>query len=169
MLFRSCTSFGGGAGVLIRVNQAVALSVEGGPQLSSQGCGGGVSANFSGSLAVNLTQHDRFYVSASRLFATAYQTSGVWEDTAAGGFAKDIGRLRFMTDAGWVRAEQRPPVPTYNGYFVAPRVIYRLTESLGVSAAYRKFYGSGGLLLGDSTASFAAVSLDWHPAGKRLN
>jgi hypothetical protein len=162
-----CQTYGVGAGLAIRVNQAVSLSFAGGPQFSSQACGGAQSANFSASIAVNLTRHDRVYASANRQFSTGYLTAGTWEDNVAAGFAKDMGRLHFTTDAGWVRAEETSPIPTYHGYFVVPRVSFRLTESLSASAAYRDFHGSGGLL-GDATANIASVSLEWRPTSKHL-
>ncbi len=162
-----CQTYGGGVGLSIQVSPSVGVSLAGGPQFSSKACGRARSASFSASVAVNLSRRDRIYASAARRFSTAYLSTGTWEDTVGAGFARDMRRLRFTTDAGWLRAEQTPPSPTYYGYFVAPRVSLRLTESLSVTAAYRNLHGSGGRL-GSGAVSLASVSLDWHPPGKHL-
>jgi len=161
---RACESFGGGLGLGVRVNQKVGFDLEGGPQFNTGGCGGSQSANFRAALTVNLTNKERFYLSAIRQFSTAYQTNGVWEDSIAAGFAKVMGRFTLSTDSGYLHADQLSSlVEPYYGYFVAPRLSMRISESLSCSAAYRNFHGFGGGV-GSGNLSLSVFSLEWHPA-----
>lgn len=158
----ACYTYGGGVGLSVRLSRAVSLDVEGGPQRNSPGCGGQQSANFSAILVGHLNQKDRVYASASRQFTTAYQANGTWQDNAAAGFSKSLGRSTFATDAGFVR-ETLIAAPAYRGYFVAPRLHVKIVNSLGFTAGYRAFHVTGGGLP-SGTLNYAAVSLDWYPA-----
>jgi len=159
-----CESIGGGLGVSMKVNQKVGLNFAGGPQFTTPGCGGSQSANFSAAVTVNLTNRDRFYLSANRQFSAAYQTNGVWEDNVAAGFSKVKGRFTLTTDSGYVHAQQRSPLlEPYRGYFVTPKIGMRISETLSCSAAYRNFHGFGGDL-GRGNLSLSVFSIEWHPS-----
>jgi hypothetical protein len=161
-----CYTYGGGVGLSARLTRAISLDVAGGPQFTSAGCGGQQGANFSAILVGHVNQKDRVYLSASRQFTTAYQTRGTWQDNVAAGFSKSMGRATFATDAGFVR-ETLVNAPAYHGYFVAPRLHVKIVNSLGFTAGYRAFRVTGGGLP-SGVLNFAAVSLDWYPAGVRL-
>ena len=161
-----CYSFGGGAGVSARLSRALTLDARGGPQFTSAGCGNQQDVNFSVVLADNLNNKDRIYVSASRVFAPQYQARATWQDELAAGFAKNTRRVTFFTDAGCVLENKLAAVP-YHGFFVAPRLHFRLVNSLGATAGYRAFRITGGGLP-SGVVNYAAVSLEWYPAGLRL-
>ena len=107
-------------------------------------CGAAQSANFSASLVKNFGRQDKIYASVNRQFSTISGLGGHWEDDATVGFVKGFRRLTFTTDAGYLRGDTVTTVlPGYHGYFVAPRVRYKITNSMGATAGYRSFNGQG--------------------------
>jgi hypothetical protein len=80
------------------------------------------------------------------------------------GFAKGYRRLIFTTDAGYLRGDTVSTLlPGYHGYFVAPRVRYKIMNTMGVSAGYRSFHGAGGNVV-SGNLSYAVVGIEWYPA-----
>ena len=160
----TCNTFGGGLGIAARMTHSVTLNVQGGPQWSTSSCGSPVSANFSASIVKNFGNRDRIYASVSRQFTTIAGLDSHWEDDATVGFAKGLGRFTLTTDAGYLRGDAiTTVVPAYHGYYVAPRVRYKVTNSMGLSAGYRSFHGSGGNLV-SGNLSYAVVGVEWYPA-----
>ena len=160
----TCNTYGGGLGIGVRMTHSVELDVRGGPQWTTATCGAAQSANFSGSLVKNFGRQDKIYASVSRQFSTISGLNGHWEDDATVGFAKAIRRLTFTTDAGYLRGDTiSPALPGYHGYFVAPRVRYKIVNSMGVSAGYRSFNGQGGNIV-SGNLSYAVVGIEWYPA-----
>jgi hypothetical protein len=160
----TCNTFGGGIGIGVRMTHAVAFNVQGGPQWTTASCGSPVTANFSASIVKNFGNQDRIYASVNRQFNTIAGLDSSWEDNATVGFAKAIRRLIFTTDAGYLRGDAiTTVVPAYNGYFVAPRVRYKITNTMGFNAGYRSFHGSGGNLV-RGNLSYAVVGIEWYPA-----
>ena len=160
----TCNTYGGGVGIGVRMTHSVELDVRGGPQWTTATCGAAQSANFSGSLVKNFGRQDKIYASVSRRFSTISGLSGHWEDDATVGFAKGIRRFTFTTDAGYLRGDTiSPALPGYHGYFVAPRVRYKIMNSMGVSAGYRSFNGQGGNIV-SGNLSYAVVGIEWYPA-----
>ena len=67
-------------------------------------------------------------------------------------------------DAGYLRGDSiTTVVPAYHGYFVAPRVRYKIMNTMGLSAGYRSFHGAGGNLV-SGNLSYAVVGIEWYPA-----
>lgn len=160
----TCNTFGGGLGIAVRMTHSVSFDVQGGPQWSTSSCGSPLSANFSASIVKNFGSQDKIYASVSRQFTTIAGLDSHWEDNAAVGFAKGIRRLTFTTDAGYLRGDSiATVVPAYHGYFVAPRVRYKITNTMGFSAGYRSFHGAGGNLV-SGNLSYAVVGVEWYPA-----
>jgi hypothetical protein len=159
-----CNTFGGGLGLGVKMTHSIVLDVRGGPQWSTATCGSPQSANFSASLVKNFGNQDKIYASVNRMFTTFAQLDSRWEDNATVGFSKDIRRYTFTTDAGYLRGEPITTiVPAYHGYFVAPRIRYKIMKGLGISAGYRAFHGTGGNLV-SGNLSYAVVGLEWYPA-----
>jgi hypothetical protein len=160
----TCNTYGGGVGLGVRMTHSVELDVRGGPQWTTATCGAAQSANFAASLVKNFGRQDKIYASVSRRFSTISGLNGHWEDDATVGFAKGIRRLTFTTDAGYLRGDTiSPALPGYHGYFVAPRVRYKIMNSMGVSAGYRSFNGQGGNIV-SGNLSYAVVGIEWYPA-----
>jgi hypothetical protein len=160
----TCNTYGGGLGIGVRMTHSVELDVRGGPQWTTATCGAAQSANFSGSLVKNFGRQDKIYASVNRRFSTISGLGGHWEDDATVGFAKGFRRLLFTTDAGYLRGDTLTPAfPGYHGYFVAPRVRYKIMNSMGVSAGYRSFNGQGGNIV-SGNLSYAVVGIEWYPA-----
>ena len=160
----TCNTFGGGLGIAARMTHSVTLNVQGGPQWSTSSCGSPVSANFSASIVKNFGNRDRIYASVSRQFTTIAGLDSHWEDDATVGFAKGLGRFTLTTDAGYLRGDAiTTVVPAYHGYYVAPRVRYKVTNAMGLSAGYRSFHGAGGNLV-SGNLSYAVVGVEWYPA-----
>lgn len=158
----ACYTYGGGVGLSAKLSYRVRLEVQGGPQHTSAGCGPGQNGNFSATITANVNARDRVYASASRVFATAYQVNGTGEDSYVAGFFKNLGRFNFATDAGYIRETLIASLP-YKGYFVAPRLHFKITDSVGFTVGYRELHGTGGNVV-RSNLNYAVVSLDWHPA-----
>jgi hypothetical protein len=160
----TCNTYGAGLGISARMTHSVELDVRGGPQWTTATCGAAQSANFSASLVKNFGRQDKIYASVNRQFSTISGLGGHWEDDATVGFAKGIRRLTFTTDAGYLRGDTVTPIfPGYHGYFVAPRVRYKVMNTMGVSAGYRMFNGQGGNLV-SGNLSYAVVGIEWYPA-----
>jgi hypothetical protein len=160
----TCNTFGGGLGIAARMTHSVTFNVQGGPQWSTANCGSPVSANFSASIVKNFGNRDRIYASVSGRFTTIAGLDSHWEDDATVGFTKGLGRFTLTTDAGYLRGDAiTTVVPAYHGYYVAPRVRYKVTNSMGLSAGYRSFHGSGGNLV-TGNLSYAVVGVEWYPA-----
>jgi hypothetical protein len=160
----TCNTFGGGLGIGVRMTHSVSFNVQGGPQWTTASCGSPVSANFSASVVKNFGNQDKIYASVNRQFTTIAGLDSRWEDNATVGFAKNIRRLTFTTDAGYLRGDAiTTAVPAYHGYFVAPRVRYKLMNTMGLTGGYRSFHGSGGNLV-SGNLSYAVVGIEWYPA-----
>ena len=163
-----CNTYGGGLGLGIKMSHSIVLDVQGGPQWSTDTCGSPQSANFSASLVKNFGSQARVYASVNRMFTTVARLDSRWEDNATAGFSKIFRRYTFTTDAGYLRGTPIVTItPAYHGYFVAPRLRYKIMNGLGVSAGYRSFHGTGGNLV-SGNASFAVVGLEWYPAPLRF-
>ena len=164
----TCNTYGGGVGIGVRMTHSVELDVRGGPQWTTATCGAAQSANFSASLVKNFGRQDKIYASVNRQFSTISGLGGHWEDDATVGFVKGIRRLTFTTDAGYLRGDTVTSVlPGYHGYFVAPRVRYKITNSMGATAGYRMFNGQGGNVA-SGNLSYAVVGIEWYPAPLRF-
>jgi hypothetical protein len=160
----TCNTYGGGLGIGVRMTHSVQFDVRGGPQWSTATCGAAQSANFSASLVKNFGNQDKIYATVNRLFSTISGLSGHWEDDATLGFAKGYRRLTFITDAGYLRGDTVSTLlPGYHGYFVAPRVRFKIINTMGLSAGYRSFHGAGGNVV-SGNLSYAVVGIEWYPA-----
>ncbi|HEX3153790.1 MAG TPA: hypothetical protein VHV32_04155 [Candidatus Angelobacter sp.] len=159
-----CNTFGGGLGIAVRMTHSVSFDVQGGPQWSTASCGSPESANFSASIVKNFGNRDKIYASVNRQFTTIAGLDSRWEDNATVGFAMGLRRFTLTTDAGYLRGDSiTTVVPAYQGYFVAPRVRYKITNTMGLSAGYRSFHGAGGNLV-SGNLSYAVVGVEWYPA-----
>ncbi|HEY2168083.1 MAG TPA: hypothetical protein VGJ30_00540 [Candidatus Angelobacter sp.] len=160
----TCNTFGGGLGIAARMTHSVTVNVQGGPQWSTANCGSPESANFSANIVKNFGNRDRIYASVNRQFTTIAGLDSRWEDNATVGFTKGLRRFTLTTDAGYLRGDSiTTVVPAYHGYFVAPRVRYKITNTMGLSAGYRSFHGAGGNLV-SGNLSYAVVGVEWYPA-----
>jgi hypothetical protein len=160
----TCNTFGGGLGIAVRMTHSVSFDVQGGPQWSTANCGSPESANFSANIVKNFGNRDRIYASVNRQFTTIAGLDSRWEDNATVGFTKGLHRFTLTTDAGYLRGDPiTTVVPAYHGYFVAPRVRYKITNTMGLSAGYRSFHGAGGNLV-SGNLSYAVVGVEWYPA-----
>jgi hypothetical protein len=160
----TCNTFGGGLGIAVRMTRSVSFDVQGGPQWSTASCGSPESANFSANVVKNFGNRDKIYASVNRQFTTIAGLDSHWQDNATVGFAKGLRRFTLTTDAGYLRGDAiTTVVPAYHGYFVAPRVRYKVTNTMGLSAGIRSFHGVGGNLV-SGNLSYAVVGVEWYPA-----
>jgi hypothetical protein len=163
-----CNSYGVGLGLGFKMSHSVVFDVAGGPQWTTATCGSPVSATFSASLVKTLARQSRIYGSVYRQFTTVARLDSRWEDTAAVGFSTVIERLTLSTDAGYLRGEPITTiVPAYHGWFVAPRARFKILDTLGLTAGYRYFTGSGGNIV-SGNLSYAYAGVEWYPAPLRF-
>src|SRR5262249_14764693 len=163
-----CNSYGVGLGLGFKLSHSVVFDIAGGPQWTTDTCGSPISATFSASLVKSLGYRTRVYGSVSRQFTTFARLDSRWEDTAAVGFTTVVQRLTFSTDAGYLRGEPITTiVPSYHGWFVAPRARFKILDSLGLIGGYRYFTGSGGNIL-SGNLSYAYAGVEWYPAPLRF-
>ncbi|HET9836753.1 MAG TPA: hypothetical protein VFR84_00870 [Candidatus Angelobacter sp.] len=162
-----CNSYGVGLGLGFKMSHSLVFDIAGGPQWTTDTCGSPVSATFSASLVKSLGYRTRVYGSVYRQFTTVARLNSRWEDTAAVGFSTQVQRLTFSTDAGYLRGEPiTTVVPSYHGWFVAPRARFKLLDTLGLTGGYRYFTGSGGNLI-SGNLSYAYAGIEWYPAPLR--
>ena len=163
-----CNSYGVGLGLGFKLSHSVVFDVSGGPQWTTATCGSPISATFSASLVKNFGHQTRAYASVNRMFTTFSGLDSRWEDTAAVGLSQVIQRFTFMADAGYLRGTPVTTiVPAYHGYFIAPRLRYKIMNNLGFNAGYRAFHGTGGNLV-SGNVSYAVVGIEWFPAPIRF-
>jgi hypothetical protein len=163
-----CNSYGVGLGMGFRLSHSLVFDIAGGPQWTTDTCGSPISATFSASLVKNLGYRTRVYGSVNRQFTTFARLDSRWEDTAAVGFSTAIQRFTFTTDAGYLRGEPITTiVPSYHGWFVAPRARFKILDTLGLVGGYRYFTGSGGNILAGNL-SYAYAGVEWYPAPLRF-
>lgn len=161
----TCYAYGAGLGLSVKLSRAVSLALDGGPRFVSPGCGG-QGGDFMVVLTGQLNRKDRVYANVSRTFTPAYQVNGTWQDSAGAGFSKNLARSTLAMDAGFVH-QTLTNAAAYRGYFVSPRIHFKIVNSLGFTASYRVLHATGGGLA-SGNLNFAAVSLDWYPAGLRF-
>jgi hypothetical protein len=160
----TCNTYGGGLGLSVRATQTVTFDLRGGPQGTTSSCGAPLSANFAASAVKNFANQARVYASVTRQFTTVPGLNSRWEDDATVGFSKGIQRLTFITDAGYLRGDPLiTGIAGYHGYFVAPRVRYKIINSMGFTAGYRSFHGSGGDIV-SGNLSYASAGIEWYPS-----
>jgi hypothetical protein len=159
-----CNTYGGGLGLSVRATQTVTFNVRGGPQGTTASCGAPLSANFRADAVKNFAHDSRIYAAVTRQFTTVPGLNSRWEDDATVGFSKGIQRLTFITDAGYLRgAAVSLALPGYHGYYVAPRIRYKIINSMGFTAGYRSFHGVGGDIV-SGNLSYATAGIEWYPA-----
>src|SRR5262249_14143614 len=125
----TCNSYGGGVGAVVRMSHSVVFDGQVGPQRNSASCGGQQNVGFSASLVKGMRNGDRVYATGGRVFTSAYRTNGFWEDNAAVGFAKGMGRMTLIGEAGYIRgASLAATIASYEGYFVAPRLRIKINN-----------------------------------------
>jgi len=159
----ACYTYGGGVGISIKASHSVDINLSGGPQSTTSACGAPLSGTFAGSIVKTLARQSRIYASANREFTTIPGLSSRWEDNATVGFSQGIQRLTLITDAGYIRGDAISTTPAYHGYFVAPRIRYKIINSMAFTAGYRSFHGTGGDIL-SGNLSYASAGIEWFPA-----
>lgn len=158
-----CNTYGGGLGLTVRASQSVTFNVRGGPQGTTASCGAPLSANFRGDIVKNFAHESRIYAAVTRQFTTVPGLNSRWEDDATVGFSKGIQRLTFITDAGYLRGDTvSAALPGYHGYYVAPRMRFKIINSMGFTAGYRSFHGGGGDIV-SGNLSYASAGIEWYP------
>lgn len=158
-----CNTYGGGLGMTVRATQSVTFNVRGGPQGTTSSCGAPLSANFAASAVKNFAHESRIYAAVTRQFTTVPGLNSRWEDDATVGFSKGIQRLTFMTDAGYLRGDTvSAALPGYHGYYVAPRIRFKILNSTAFTAGYRSFHGVGGDIV-SGNLSYATAGIEWYP------
>ncbi len=155
-----CSSYGGGVGLTHEASRKLSVSVQGGPQFTTEGCGGQQGANFSGSILVRPTARTSAYLIVSRSFTTAYRLNSAWDDNISAGLSHNTRLFEFNIDTSYVRGGVQP---SYQGLFVGPNVRYHMQPTLSWLLGYRWYHGSslGNTQIGNM--NFATVTLEWHP------
>jgi len=157
-----CSSFSGGLGMLFQPSRTLGVDLGAGP---STGCGA-QSANFHGTVSGSLHKNQiHFYAGASRQLNTLYRLNSRWEDDAMGGVGRSFRSAELGFDGGYYHGQSLGLLAPSQGYFLSPRINYRLRLSrfTSVGLAYRRFHsaqptGAGG------DVSFVMVSVSFSPS-----
>jgi hypothetical protein len=160
----NCNMYGGGAGISAQLSYSWHLDANGGPEWTSANCGQKVNYNVYGALVKGLRGHAQAYLVGWQYYNVAFLTPNTWETAVAAGFSQPVGHNWSVEGAaGWFRGNPLVSTTTaLEGYFVAPQIRYKLTESTSITAGYRVFHAtSGGTVPGN--LNFASISLEWHP------
>lgn len=165
----SCNLYGGGAGISAQLSYSWHLDLSGGPEWTSANCGRQTNYNLYGALVKSLRGQAKAYLVGWHYYNTAFQTPGTFQDAIAVGVSQPLGnRFTVQADAGYFRGDPLlvTAVP-FQGYFAAPLVRYKVSDSTSISAGYRIFHATaGGTVPGN--LHYATISLEWHPKPHQL-
>ncbi len=162
-----CQSYGAGVGVRWKPNVQTSISLSGGPQLDSSGCGSQQGFSYSASLSTRLTGRSQLYLLSSREPTTSYLGPGLWQESASGGYQREVATHgTFGVDLGYVASDTLASGSSYHGTYFDVIYGHRLGHGLQASYSYRGYVGdSGGTGL---TRNVAQFSLAWTPGAGHI-
>ena len=162
-----CESYGAGVGLRWKLNPQTSVSLSGGPQLDSAGCGSQQGFSYNASVGTRLTGRSQLYLLSSRQPTTSYLGPGLWQESASGGYQREVGtRGTLSVDLGYVASDTLTSSSSYHGTYFDFVYGYRLGHGLQGAYSYRGYVGdSGGIGL---TRNVAQFSLVWTPGAGHI-
>ncbi len=152
-----CESYGAGAGVRWKPASQVSIGFSGGPQLDTSSCGSQQGFSYTASVGARLTGRSQLYFLSSRLPTSSYLGPGLWQQSASGGYQREIAtHVVLGFDVGYVASSTLTSVSSYHGTYFDGTYGYHLGHGLRASYSYRGYIGdSGGSGFSRNVAQFS--------------
>jgi hypothetical protein len=164
----SCDSYGFTFGISHQVGRHINLSVAGGPEFETAPCKKTLAGNYGISISYPLSRRSRVGLTASRSYMTNYLANTKWSDTAAVSYARQLSEaFDINLNSGYARSVRtQTGLGTYVGYFVGADLSWKLSRTIALETAYKRFAQvSGGPIQGQNVA---LISLGWNPLPMRI-
>jgi hypothetical protein len=164
----SCDIYGFGFGISHQLGRNINLSVEVGPEFETGPCNKGLSGNYGIAISYPLSRRSRLGLAASRSYITNYLANTQWSDTAAVSYSRQLSESFDITlNSGYARSVRtQTGLGTYVGYFVGADLSWKLSRTIALGTAFRRFgQVSGGPILGQN---IAMITLGWNPLPMRI-
>jgi hypothetical protein len=165
---KSCDGYGFSVGISREIGRHINLTVEGGPEFRTAPCSKTLSGNYGITMYYTLSRRSRAGLTASRSYMTNYLANTQWSDTAAVSYARQLSEsFEINVNSGYARSVLiQPGLGTYLGYFVGADFSWKLSRTIALGTAYRRFEQvSGGPI---QKSNVALVSLGWNPLPMRI-
>jgi hypothetical protein len=158
----SCDSYGFSIGISRQISRHVNLSLGGGPEFATSPCSRGeLGGNYVLTVSLPLSRTSRFGLTAGRTYTTTYLANTQWSDTAAVSYGRQLSEaIGLSLNSGYDRSVRSVAgLGAYVGYFAGADLSWRLSRSISLATAYRRFEQvSGGPQQGQNVAM---ISLGW--------
>jgi hypothetical protein len=164
----SCDGYGVSIGVSHQIGHHINLTAGGGPEFVSAPCKKGLGGNYGISISYPLSRRSRVGLTASRSYTTNYLPNTQSSDTASVSYERQLSEyFEVSIDSGYVRSVRTiAGLGAYVGYFAGAELSWKLTRTVSLGTAYRRFQQvSGGPNLGQNVA---LISLGWNPLPMRV-
>jgi hypothetical protein len=167
----SCDGYGFSFGISRQVGRHINLDVAGGPEFATAPCNKGLGGNYGITISYPLSRRSRVGLTASRSYMTNYLPNTQWSDTAAVTYARQLSQsFEVNLNSGYSRSVRAQTTQTvqgaYVGYFVGADLSWKLSRTIALGAAFRRFEQvSGGPMQGQNVA---LISLGWNPLPMRI-
>lgn len=164
----SCDGYGFTFGISHQVGRKINLSAAGGPEFETTRCNKGANGNYEFTMSYTLSRRSRMALTASRSYMTNYLADTKWSDTAAVSYARELSQsFEINLDSGYARGVRTQTGPgTYVGYFVGANFSWKLSRTIALGTAFRRFEQvSGGPTQGQN---MAMITLGWNPLPVRI-
>src|ERR1700730_3648378 len=164
----SCDGYGFSFGISHQVGRKINLSVAGGPEFETTRCNKGANGNYEFTMSYTLSRRSRMGLTAGRSYMTNYLANTKWSDTAAVSYARQLSQsFEINLDSGYARGVRTQTGPgTYVGYFVGANLSWKLSRTIALGTAFRRFEQvSGGPIQGQN---MAMITLGWNPLPVRI-
>jgi len=163
-----CDGYGFSFGISHQVSRNINLSVAGGPEFSTARCNNGSSGNYDITMSYTLSRRSRMGLTANRSYMTSYLANTKWSDTAAVTYGRKLSEaFEINLNSGYARSVRtQTGLGTYVGYFAGANLSWKLSRTISLETAYRRFEQvSGGPILGQN---MAMITLGWNPLPVRI-
>lgn len=165
----SCDGYGFSFGISHQVGRNINLSVAGGPEFETARCNKGrLGGNYEITMSYTLSRRSRMGLTAGRSYMTNYLANTKWTDAAAVSYARQLSEsFEINLNSGYARSVLTQTGPgTYVGYFVGADLSWKLSRTIALGTAYRRFEQvSGGANQGQN---IAMITLGWNPLPVRI-
>src|SRR5215813_805858 len=165
----SCTIVGGGLGFKQQYGRLTTWTLEAGPEYGNSGCNTRLDLGFTGAFQRTVTQQTAISLSATRTVDTFYAPGNNWVTSVEAGVHQRIsGSTSFDLTGGYLHGSRSyNRLAEYSGFFVTPRVLWRITDNSSLTAVYGHVSNtrkSGSTLDQD----WVTLGLLWHPKPKNF-
>jgi hypothetical protein len=163
-----CTTYGGGAGVLMKMSRSTSLRVTVGPEFASGGCPTRKDIKTNAALVIPYGTRSSLYIAFDRDFNNLFVSPQVQSrDSIAGGFHKSTARgTSLRVDLGYYDVRQCCGQASFHSFFASPVFSWPIVRTLTFVADYRFFSDKEINQLAFGRNQFL-LTLQWKPKSAR--